>query len=99
MLIIQPLLDTRNEFSNHDGLAFLHGCKIEGDILCCNSVFLRVGRIKILLRAVEQRFGRNTSHIQTRASERILLKEHHIFACLRGFFSSCITRRAAADDC
>ena len=99
MFVIQPLLDTRNEFTYNDGLAFLHGAKIKRHVLCRYTVFLRVGGIKILLRAVEKRFGRNTSHIETRASERGLLKEHHIFACLRGFFSSCIARRAAADDC
>ena len=81
MFIIQPLLDTRNEFADDDGLAFLHGAKIKRHLGCRHTIFLRVGRIKILLRAVEQRFGRNTSHIQTRAAKRILLKEHHIFAC------------------
>ena len=81
MFIIQPLLDSRNKFANDDGLAFLHGAKIERYILCRHTIFLRVRSIKILLRTVEQRFGRNTSHIQTRAAKRILLKEHHIFAC------------------
>ena len=95
MVVVQTLLDTCHKFADDDGFAFLHGCKIEGNILCCDSVFLRVRGIVKLLRAIEERFGRNTTYIEARTTERILLKKNHVFTCLGGLLRCGITRRTA----
>ena len=98
MFVIKTLLDAGDKFANHDRLAFLHGCKIEGHVLCGYPVFLRVRSVIILFGAVEQGLSRDTTYIEARTAEGGLLKEHYIFACFGSFFSSRVARRAAAND-
>ena len=99
VFVIQTLLDARYQFAHHNGLALLHGSKIERYVLCRYTVFLCVRRIIILLRAIQERFGRNTAYIQTRTSYSVLLEEHHIFTGFRGLLCCCIARRTSAYDC
>ena len=99
MFVIEALLDTGNEFAHDDGLAFLHGRKIEGDVLCRDTVFLRVRSIIVLLGTVQQGFGWDTTYIEARTAYGVLLKEHDVFTGFRSLLCSSITRRSAAYYC
>ena len=97
MFVVQALLDTCHQFAHDDGLAFLHGCEIKHDILRRHTIFGCVSRVIVLLRTIEERFGRNTTYVEARTAYGVLLKQHDIFACFRGFFGGSVTGRAATD--
>ena len=99
MLVIEALLDAGYEFADNDGLAFLHGGKIEGDVGRGHAVLGSVGGVVVLLGSVQKRFSRNTTDIEAGTADGVLLKENDIFAGFGGFFGSCVSGRAASYYC
>ena len=95
MLVIEAGFDTGYEFAHDDGLAFLHSRKIKRHLGSRHTVFLRVRGIVILLSAVQKRFGRNTSYIETGTAYSVLLKEHYIFTGFGSLLCGGIARRSA----
>ena len=98
MLVVEALFDTRYEFAHDLGLALSNLSIIECHIVGRDTVLGGVLGVVVLFGTIEQRFGRDTAHIETGAAEGGLLKEDDIFACTRGDFCGSVARRATADN-
>ena len=99
MLVVHALTNACNQLAHDDGLAFLHGCEIKGYAAGSNTVLLRVRSVIILLGAVQERFGRDTTYIEACAAKGSLLKQDNILAGFGCEFGCRVSGRTAAYDC
>ena len=88
-----------DQFADHFVLAVHDLAVVVGRIRCEYAVFVAVLRIVVYLRAVKQRFGRNTPLVEADTAQLALLEQHDVQPFRSGTFRSHVSARAAADNC